>query len=324
MKGILYMPLFGGVDGGGSKTLAVVVNQDGEEVGRGTAGTTNYQVIMSQGHDPASAAKIVAERVKSALLAALPETDQTLTACFGGFAGANRPQDFVALKTALAETGLCPSAKWELVNDAQLILYGLPNGIGLGLIAGTGSIAVGRDSKGNIARAGGWGYLFGDEGSGYSIGIAALRAASQAADSRGMKTKLLPLILETWQLDSPEQLINAVYAVTDGRNQKIAQLAGLVFAAAKAGDQVALEITRQAALELAKTVYAVHQKLSFEKNPALALGGGLLIHTPELQNGIREHLDKFGYTPPEFVPVLDPAKSAARACLKREERGEHS
>lgn len=318
------MPLFGGVDGGGSKTLAVVVDHTGREVGRGTAGTTNYQVIMSQGHDPESAAILVAERVKAALLAALPEAGQTLTACFGGFAGANRSQDFVSLKAALADTRLCPPDKWELVNDAQLILYGLPNGIGLGLIAGTGSIAVGRDDRGNLARAGGWGYLFGDEGSGYNIGVAALRAASQAADGRTNQTKLLPLILEAWQLDSPERLIRAVYSLTDGRNQKIAQLSGLVFAAAREGDLSALEITRQASLELAKTVYAVHQKLNFEETPALALGGGLLLHTPELQNGIREHLEILGYSSPEFVPVPDPAKAAALACLKREERGERS
>jgi N-acetylglucosamine kinase-like BadF-type ATPase len=313
------MTLFCGVDGGGSKTLAVVVAENGREVGRGTAGTTNYQVVMSQGNEAHAAAKIVAERISSAILAAVPAVAPTFGAVFCGLAGASRPPDFAMLKSALVETKLCHPAKWQIVNDAELILYGLPSNTGVGLIAGTGSIAVGRNANGVTARAGGWGYLYGDEGSGYQTGIAALHAASQAADGRGDTTILLEMIMRQWNLTQPEELIKAVYSVTDGRNQKIAQLAGLVYAAAREGDKVAADISRQAARDLAKTAFAVYRKLGFSESPPIGLGGGLLLNTPELQAALIQNLTELGYTPAALVPVAEPALAAALAARKLDE-----
>jgi N-acetylglucosamine kinase-like BadF-type ATPase len=270
---------------------------------------------MSQGHTPPAAAKIVAERITAAINAAIPELTEPLSAIFCGLAGASRPSDFTTLKTALAETNLCPPENWQVVNDAELILYGLPQSVGLGLIAGTGSIAVGRDNSGTTARAGGWGYLFGDEGSGYQTGIAALRAASQAADGRAENTALLPMIMQEWGLANPEHLINAVYSLTDGRNQKIAALAGLVYSAARKGDKVAFDLSLQASQDLARTVYAVYQKLNFSGSPPLGIGGGLLLNTSELQAGIMTQLAELGYIPAGVIPVIEPALAAALAAI---------
>ena len=310
------MLLFAGIDGGGSKTLAVVVNELGQEVGRGFAPDSNYQVLMTHGHSAQRAAEIAAQRAFEAISRALPAECAGPVAAFAGLAGANDPSDLILMHTALADTKFCQPHKFQLVNDAELILYGLDRMQGLGLIAGTGSIAVGRDSSGKKGRAGGWGYILGDEGSGYALGRATLQAIVQAADGRGPATKLLPLVLNEWYLARPEDLLKAVYNDLDNRNRRIAQLARLVFVAARENDLVAQKLVKKAASALASAVMAVYQQLDFADKPApaLGLGGGLLLHTPELKNTMLKELEQLGLKPTKVVEIEEPAKAAALAC----------
>src|SRR5258707_496529 len=81
----------------------------------------------------------------------------------------------------------------------------------LAVVAGTGSIALGRDARGATARSGGWGHLIGDEGSGYDIGRSCLQAVTRAADGRGPPTTLVDLLAHTWGLNSPTEIIGRVY-----------------------------------------------------------------------------------------------------------------
>ena len=92
-------------------------------------------------------------------------------------------------------------------------MAGAPSGPALALICGTGSIVYGRTVTGELLRAGGWGYLFGDEGSGYAIGIAALRAVMRAYDGRGRETLLSELVLGRYGLHTPPELIQAIYGM---------------------------------------------------------------------------------------------------------------
>ncbi len=315
------MTLFAGVDGGGSKTLAVLIDQNGQEVGRGRADSANYQLFSAQGYSAQQAAHLAAEQVAQAIRQALPagESAGSLLAAFAGLAGIDTPVALELVNEQLANTALVPSQKWQLVNDAQLVLYGLPNRQGLGLIAGTGSIAVGCNSEGRTARSGGWGYLLGDEGSGYQIGQAALQAITRAADGRGKATRLLPRVLSEWQLAEPAQLIEAVYSRTAGQNQKIARLAPLVFELAAEGDPVAKRLAKQAALQLAVAVRAVYRQLYATGQPYnLAFGGGLLLNTPALKTAILQYLTRLSCTPTQVFEVSDPAKAAALACLEFE------
>lgn len=315
------MSLFAGIDGGGSKTLAVIVDETGCEVGRGLVGSANYQVLMAQGFAPEEAASMVANHVTEALGKAMAENVGDLYAGFAGLAGASSLADIALLEKALDNTKLCPPGNWQAINDAELILCGLSEtkGIGLGLVAGTGSIVVGRNYSGQKAVAGGWGYIFGDEGSGYALGCAALQVAAQAADKRGPATRLLPLILSEWNLATPETLIEAVYQSGEGRNQKIARLAPLVFDAAADGDLIAQNLVDNAAFELARAVKAVYERLEFGsgQNPALGLGGGMLLNTPELKKAVITRLTEFGCNIAQVIEVPDPAKAAALACLSR-------
>lgn len=294
-------PLFLGVDGGGTKTLAVVVDADGQERGRGMAGGANYNTL---GLDTALANLRAA--VHAALAAA--QAAPPIAAAWIGLAGVDRAADRALLLPRLA-----PLARVvHLGNDAELALSALPAGVGVALIAGTGSIALGRDPAGATARAGGWGHILGDEGSGYDIGRNALCAALRASDGRGPATSLLPRILARWELPIAEALLSRVYPAGDKAD--IAALAPLALDAATDGDPVAHAIVRRAAAELAVAASTVAHALAFPDGRApLALGGALLVHAAPLRDGVLRRLRR-GLDLGPVVVVDQPALSAARAA----------
>lgn len=257
--------LFLGVDGGGSKTLAVLVDADGAERGRGLAGGSNYHVV---GLDAA----VTAIQAAVATARNMARRREPLAAAWVGLAGVDRAADANLLAPRLDTL----AGALRLTNDAELALSGLPRGVGVALIAGTGSIALGRGADGRFARTSGWGHLMGDEGSGYDIGQRALRAAARAADGRGQPTLLLDRILGAWRLSAPEDLFTSVYGDPD--KARLARLANLVIACAGEGDVVARAIIDDAADELALAVRTVAARLHLPSPVDLALGGGLLAH----------------------------------------------
>ncbi len=301
--------IFVGVDGGGSKTSAVVVDERGQEIGRGVAGASNYQGIGLE-----AAAANVRKAVQAALTAArisdLPDF------ALIGAAGIDRPQDQLVWQQVLNQ-GAPLARHFELVGDFELILYALPEQTGLGLICGTGSIGFGRDGRGKKTRAGGWGHFFGDEGSGLWFGREALQASIKASDGRGPKTVLLELILKEWNLSNPANFISEVYGSGEGArgvdNTKIARLAHLVFQAAEAGDDVAKILIRNAINELALALKACDKNLFFDRPPGLAITGGLILHSPGFLDGLLKRLQAM-MTVGEVVRVEDPALSAAQAA----------
>lgn len=295
-------PCFLGIDGGGSKTLAVIVNAHGHERGRGMAGSSNYAAVgveqaIANLHEAAEQAARIAG-------CCLP-----VKAAWLGLAGVDRPSD-----QALLLPRLQPLADFiRLTNDAELLLSALDDAVGVALVAGTGSIALGRDSHGAIARAGGWGHILGDEGSGYEIGRLALQAATRAADGRGAPTELLDRIMTHWHLERPDDMIGRVY--NDDDKAEIARLSSLVFLAAQARDRVARKIAQHAADELALAASTVCNALDFSgERVALALGGGLLLHEKTLRSQVLRHMRR--RQPLGQIAMVDqPALSAARAAI---------
>lgn len=291
-----------GVDGGGSKTLAIVVDEQGNERGRGQAGSSNSSAV---GREQATRSICVAvEEAAQAAACALP-----LRAAWFGLAGVDRPEDHRALLPALQ-----PLAEIiRITNDAELLLSALENAVGVAVIAGTGSIALGRDAHGASTRAGGWGYIIGDEGSGYEMGRLALQAAAQAADGRGPQTVLLDLILKHWNLSGPGDILGHVYP--GGDNARIARLSTLVLAAAREGDPVARKLVQHAVDELALAALVVGDALDFEdERMPLALGGGLLVHEADLRTQVLRRIRRRRPTG-QVVVVEQPALSAARASI---------
>ncbi len=291
-----------GVDGGGSKTLAIVVDARGRERGRGLAGSANYASV--------GLARAV-EQVHLAATRALQAAgcQHQPRGAWIGLAGMDRRVDLESVYPhvrTLAE-------HVHLTNDAELPLAALDQAIGVTLIAGTGSIALGRDMHGRTHRVGGWGHILGDEGSGYEIGRLALQAATRAADGRGPQTTLLPRILQHWELQRPEDLISAIYPERD--TARIARVATCVFAAARDGDPVARTIVRHAAEELALAVLVVSNALDFPDGILpLALGGSLLVREAPFRAQILRRLRarrQLG----QVVIVEEPALSAAQAAM---------
>ncbi|SRR5579875_269603 len=292
---------FLGVDGGGSKTLAVLVDAAGREHGRGLAGGANAQAIGIE----AAVAQI---RLAVAAATSASGCQAPFAAAWFGLAGIDTSRDH-----SLLLPHLCVLANVvHLTNDAELTLGALPGCVGVALIAGTGSIALGRNASGAQARAGGWGHLVGDEGSGYDLGRHALQAALRAADGRGPATQLLDSILATWELRNPEDLISRVYP--SGDKSEIARISRLVFAAAQHGDPVARRIVRRGAAELALAALTVSKALGFDAGVlSLALGGGVLLHETDLRDEVVQ-LIRRKQAVESVVLVEEPAVSAARAA----------
>ena len=295
-----------GVDGGGSKTLALAADLQGHVLGRGLAGPSNYHAV---GLEAATAA------LETAIAAALeatqiPSAVVSIAALCLGLAGMGRPEDRAVMQTWAAER--FPGATVAVVTDAQLVLAaGTPAGWGLALISGTGSLAYGEDAAGRNARAGGWGYLLGDEGSGYAIGLAALRAVMRAADGRGPATALTAAVLAHWGLQQPQELVRHVYRPELGRTE-IAALAALVDAAAGQGDAVARALTAEAGRELALAVQAVARQLAFTGAVPCAVAGSVLVKGQAVATAFRAAAVELGLQLEPFTPVAEPVWGAIR------------
>ena len=293
---------FLGVDGGATKTLAVIVDAGGHEIGRGMAGSGN-QAAVGPERAVASIRRAVAEAARHA------GSSEAFLAAWIGLAGVDRPGDRDRLLPHLDALATVV----QLTNDAELALTGLDDAVGVAVIAGTGSIALGRDAAGTTARSGGWGHIIGDEGSGYEVGRLALKAAARAADGRGPQTALLPAILTEWRLSRPDAMIDRVYP--DGDKGEIARLSALVFAVARDGDAVARRIVHEAATELAQAALAVGAMLDFpDRNLPVALAGGMLIHEADFRAMLLRRLRRRCPVGPVAL-VAEPALSTARAAI---------
>ncbi len=293
--------LYVGVDGGGTSTRAVIVDGGGQECGRGSAGSANP---AAAGFDRA----VANIRQAVAQAAQVAGQDLPLAGAWYGLAGVYRPGEKQRLLPQLADL----ADRTRLTNDAELGLAALPGTWGVCLIAGTGSIAVGRDRTGRQARAGGWGHVFGDEGSGYAMGRAALQAVSRAADGRGPATALTAAILRAWDLTEPQEIVTRVYPAGD--KALIAGLAPIVLQQA-GEDAVARWIVSTAAGELALTALAAAGQLDFSGPVPLALVGSLLVAHPALRAAVVRRIRRRRAVA-LVVTVPDPALAAAQALAR--------
>lgn len=285
-----------GVDGGGTKTIALVATLDGAIISEGEAGASNYQQVGAQ-----QAFVTLESAITLALQNANVASRNPYAVCLG-LAGVARQEDRDLVRH-WADL-LFPGAPLLLTNDGALVLAaGAPDGWGVAVICGTGSIVIGADREGHNARAGGWGPLLGDEGSGHAVGRAALTAVMRAHDGRGPQTVLLDGVLRHLALPEPPALVRRVYQ--EGfSTADIARLAPLVNEAAEAGDAVASAIIAAAGAELAFGVSAVAQRLSLHGRVPCALAGGFILRSALLRSHFSEaaaarglHLDPITLVP---------------------------
>lgn len=258
--------VFAGVDGGGSRTRVLLVDGDGCELSRfeGPAGAVDAG-------DPGAAGDRVAERIREAAAAAGVRIP--IAAVWAGLAGAGRDEARFRVEEALAASGV--AGRVRVGTDAEAAFHdAFGRGPGILLISGTGSVAWGRNAEGVTARAGGWGPLLGDEGSGHALGVEALRAVVRGEDGRGGGTALRDPVLAYAGVGSPEGLV--AWAAGAGRS-RVAGLAPVVARVAETGDEVARTLLRDAAAALGDHVAALLERLGpWNRAPEVALAGGLL------------------------------------------------
>jgi N-acetylglucosamine kinase-like BadF-type ATPase len=243
------MSYFLGVDGGGTKTEAVLIDMENNEIARVTAGPSNFHAVGAEVAEASLRAAI------GGILSAARLEAAGVTALGLGMAGAARPRDQETIRAMLSRIARFPCVL--ITHDAETALVGATGRRhGAVLIAGTGAIAYGVNARGESRRADGWGHLLGDEGSAYWIGREALRAAARAHDGRGPATDLAERLLSHLGLDDASKLIRFVYAAGFGVPQ-VAALAPLVEQGATDGDMIAQAILRQAGWHLGSTLRAV-------------------------------------------------------------------
>jgi N-acetylglucosamine kinase-like BadF-type ATPase len=256
---------FLGVDGGQSSTIAVIGDEHGNIVGWASAGPCNH---VAAAEARAKFLRVMRECISQAADRAGSPDRSFKAACFGMSGG---PADKVALLHELID-----AEHWIVTHDAMIALAGATSGQpGIVAIGGTGSIAFGQNAQGETARAGGWGYLFGDEGGAFDIVRQALRAVLREHEGWGARTALTPALLETAAATDANALLHLFYT-PDWPRHRIAGLAEIVSRIAEEGDPIAIGVLQNAARELALQVGSVRRQLWREgESTRVAWVGGI-------------------------------------------------
>ena len=299
-----------GVDGGQSSTTALICNESGRVLGRGRGGPCNH-ASGDEGRRKFfhAVGSCLSEACKEAgLNAAMIEFQ---AACLGFSGGAADKKQY--------SRELIRTRHLYVTHDAEIALTGATAGSpGIIIIAGTGSMAFGGNSQGRTARAGGWGYVFGDEGGGFDMARKALRAALRMEEGWGRDTTLYSDLLEATRSPDADTLLHRLYTSEFSRPE-VAALSRLVTRAAEAGDHVATEILDESAKELSVYVGGVHRNLfSSEACPAICYIGGVFrsrILLERFQDVIKQ---KLGVTP--GAPKLSPAAGALLMALRQDRK----
>ena len=299
-----------GLDGGGSHTQAVILDQSGAEIGRGVGGASNHQSVGVE-----ATAQAILKTMKSALEAA--GNPSLSTACWG-MAGLDRAEDEQIIQGIAKQ--LLPKIPVKVVHDSTIALVGGTAGkqFGVVIISGTGSIAVGYHPSGRIERAGGWGHLLGDEGSGHSIALRGLNAATRAYDGRDLETSLIDSFTRETGETSFENLASRIY-LENWSTPEIASLAPVVITAAENGDEVAIRIVSSAAQELALAGKVVILKLGLENDAFdVVLSGGIFTGSQLMIDEIGKTIHSFAPAALVLLPINEPVIGAGMIALQME------
>ncbi len=291
-----------GIDGGGTRTRAVILDDQGQICGVGQGGASNYDDIGIQ-----AARENIGKAIETARQeAGLPTPPYD--AVFLGIGGIATEADREVVRGIALDLNLAPEKYIGVGHDIRIALAGgLSGRPGIVQIAGTGSSTYGVNSAGESWRSGGWGPLISDEGSGYWLGIQAMRAATRASDGRSHPTSLLASVMTRLGLPEMDDIMARLYAQEMSRAE-IAALGPLVIEAAREGDEVSLEIIKQGVQSMAECVAAVAKHLGFGDALELALTGGVFqagaIVVDPFREAVCALIPQCKITKAELSPVL--------------------
>jgi N-acetylglucosamine kinase-like BadF-type ATPase len=306
--------LYLGVDGGGTKTHIAIIGNDRQLVCEGFAGASNPLRVGVE-----TAVSNIIAAINSACDSVNKNRGDIVSATLG-LAGVRRADLRQIIHERIVERlGI---GKVQVFTDAEIALHGIGAGKpGLIIIAGTGSVCIGQNSRGEKFSAGGWGPLAGDEGGGAGIALNALHKIAKASDGRGEPTSLSETAVDYFRAGRIENLSVAIYA-PQVDNARIAGFARFVGEAAAKGDKVAVEILREAGFELGTAACAVIKKLKLQRTkvPIGLVGSvfqsGCLVTDPLLQT-------VHAVAPKAYLldKIIQPAHSAAQMAFENNGNG---
>ena len=296
------MKYYLGIDGGGTKTTAILCDENAHLISRFVGESINYNSVGME---------TARENLRQTVDGVLAENDIKLNAAFIGMSAiSDRADDNFTRKFC---AGIIDCDKVTMDSDVYIGLEAMRcDGAAAMVISGTGSMAVGRLPDGKIIHTGGWGYILGDEGSGYSMSVDALRAAICGYEGSAEKTSLTKAVLDYYKIDDINGLIDIFYDPPMPRSE-IAKLTHLLFYCAE-NDGVADAIIRNHARLLANTVSALLSQMP-ESTP-LGLWGGIFQNCEKFRKHFSENInEKF---PSTKINVLEyaPEYGAVFAAIK--------
>ena len=298
-----------GIDGGGSKTKFICFDQAGRECG---SATTIGTYCAQDGIDT------VLSRLKDGLSQCLPEETTDVLIGFGMPAyGENRELDALAEKKIRE---VFSPMRIYIDNDSAIGWAGsLAMEPGISVVAGTGSIAYGRDSSGRTERCGGWHEFFSDEGSGYWLGKQLLQLFSQQSDGRLPKTALYDLVRSELELNDDFDIISLVNQRYTRSRKDTAALQKMLLEAAQRDDPHAIACYDRASEELSKLIVTVLNKLDFPEGEKVTVSfQGGLFSIPDLIRNPVAHKVRAAAFPREIdfcQPRLDPCRGAVLLAI---------
>lgn len=305
-----------GIDGGGTKTICLVMDEERQVLGRGEAGASNYQSI---------GANAALKSIESAIKAAIEQIGEiSVKAICLGLAGAGRSKDIEVIQGIVRDLQQSPNLPIEWLSPNNIVIChdaltalvgGVGDDVGIVVAAGTGTIVFGRNQQGKTKRVGGWGYILGDEGGAYNIAVAGMKAAMRAYDGRELSTCLVEDFKNQLGLESIEELIEVVYRRGWGVRE-IASLAPVVDNAAVNGDDVAKRIIDEGVQELVKATRVVITELVGDDFEIVTVGS-----VWKAKSNIREMFmesisAEFGNAR-VILPRYEPAYGACLLALKK-------
>lgn len=293
-----------GIDAGGTKTRALLATEAGEVVASAAAGGANLRT------DGELRVEKVLHAVIEEVCAAAGARPEAVAL---GIAGAGRPDDAAVLREVLRRIGF--RERVIVTNDAHVaFVAGSPRRIGLALVCGTGSIAWGQNAAGEVARAGGWGWRVGDEGSGFWIGERGIRHVLRAQDGRGPATALEKALLDHFSIERPEEIVRVIYD-GDYPRHHASLFAVAVERAARSGDAVAERILTDAAEELVLAAQSVIRRLALAGTAYdVVLSGGTFRALRTLE---RRVADRLASSQARVQPLeQEPAEGAVKLALE--------
>ena len=298
---------FVGIDGGGTKTTALVIDDEGRELARMDGDAGRVDVL-----EPEAGAHTLADLATHALAEARVTQLPAVLCC--ALAGAGREPERVSIERALSSLRIAEQV--HVVGDFEAAMHdAFGANPGILVIAGTGSSAWGRGADGRCVRAGGWGHIIGDEGSAYALGRAGLMLAMREFDGRGENAGYMPAILAKTGLQSEEGLVR--WAAGAGKAD-IAALASVVFDAAERGSLSAHDAIEDAAAEIAMHVAALYDRLGpWDTPPGVALAGGLIEPGRPMREAVLREIEALTIPVAIVEERIDAARGAAGIARHR-------